>query len=51
MRVDEGRNNWNLPAIKNEGTYRSVGGESRLSDPGSELCLGREKEKGEVRIY
>ena len=31
----------------NEGTYRSGGGEKSLvrSDPGSELCLGREKGK------
>ena len=56
MRVDEGRNSRKLLAIKNEGTRRSgEWGEERalrrkslLSDPGSELRLGREKGKGKV---
>ena len=51
MRVDEGRNGWNLPAVKTKA--RAVVGrakQSLLSDPGSELRLGREKKRGKVRM-
>ena len=50
MRVGEIRNSWKFSAINT--TARTVvgrGEESLLSDPGSELRLGREKEKGQVR--
>ena len=52
MRVDEGRKNgWSLLAI--EAKARTVvgrgGEESLFGDPGSELRLGREKEKGKMR--
>ena len=50
MRVDEGRNGWNLPAIRNKArTIVGTGDRSLLSDPGSELPLGEKKEKGKVR--
>ena len=42
--VDEGRNSWNLPAITLKArTAVGRGEKSLLSDPGSELRLGREK--------
>ena len=51
MRVDEGRNGWNLLAIKTKArVVVRRGKKSLLSDPGSELRLGRE-EKGKVRRY
>ena len=46
MRVAEGRNIWNLPAINTKArTVVETGEKSLLSDPGSELRLGREKDK------
>ena len=45
MQVDEGRNSWNLRAIKTKArTEVGRGEESLLSDPGSELRLSREGE-------
>ena len=50
MRVDEGRNSWNIVAIKTKAcTVVGRGGESLFSDPGYELRLGREKEKGKCK--
>ena len=49
MRVDEGRNSWNLPAIKLKARTAKGSGEgieSRFSGPGSELRLEGEKGKG-----
>ena len=46
MRVDEGRKGWSLQATKKKA--RAVvgrGEKSLLSDPGSELPLGKEKDK------
>ena len=51
MRVNEGRNSWNIPAIKSRS--RTIvgwrGEKSLISDPGSELRLRREEEKGGLR--
>ena len=48
--VDEGKKGWNLLATKmNARAVVMKGGKSLLSDPGSELRLGREKEKGQKR--
>ena len=48
--VDEGINSWNLLAMKMKACNAVVrrGEKSLLSDPGSELRLEREKEKGKV---
>ena len=46
MRGDEGRNSWGLLAMKNNSrTVVGKGEKNLLSDTGSELRLGREKEK------
>ena len=52
MRVDEGKNSWNLSAINMKAPHSSgEGGEEPASDPGSEfhVYLGGGKEKGKTR--
>ena len=49
MRVDEGRNSWHPLAIELEARTVVGRGKSLLSDPGSKLRLGREKDKGKMR--
>ena len=46
MRVDEGRASWNLPAINVKAHTVGRGEKSLLGDPGSDLHLGREKDRG-----
>ena len=46
MRVDERRNSWNRPAMKNERTHRSGEGGKEPSY----LRIGREKEKGRAEM-
>lgn len=49
MRGDEGRNSWGLLAMKNNSrTVVGKGEKNLLSDTGSELRLGREKEEEKV---
>ena len=50
MRANEGRNSSNPVAMKRKACSVVGRGEKSLfSDPGSELRLGREKEKGKER--
>ena len=52
MRVDGGRKGWSLLATKMKPrTVMGRGEKSLLSDPGSELRLGRETEKEKGRRY
>ena len=47
MRVEKGRNSWSPLAVKLKARTIGVGRgkKSLLSDPESELCLGRDKEE------
>ena len=51
MRVDEGRKGEFLVIKTKAHTVVGRGEKSLLSDPGSQLRLGREKEKGKERRY